>query len=212
MQTAVMSSSLRLNVADLEIRRGRRPLIEPFTWEYRTGGIAWVFGTNGSGKSTLLRVFAGLAKPTGGGAYWSDNPGGKLLYHAPHQHVPDDVRVSDFVTFISGVGAGIVPHDLIDPLFPSNLEQGRAFKTLSTGETKRLMLWGMLRQGEGPLMLDEPYEHLSRDVKPVLTEILRWIADRAPVIVATNQDIEIRSQDSVLTLDGSIVEVRNALD
>ena len=155
-------------------------------------------------------MLAGLRKPSRGALQWSKSAGDRLLYHAPDQHVPADVRISDFVSFVASVSSFDAPADMVDALFPSTIEQRGRFKTLSTGEAKRLMLWAVLRQGAGPLMLDEPYEHLSRDVKPVLTKLLQWIARRAPVIVATNQDIEFGPEDSVLTLDASIVEVRSA--
>ena len=205
-----MSNNICLTVTGISIRRAGRQLVEPFTWSYCAGGVAWLFGSNGSGKSSLLRVLAGLGKPSRGTVNWSHN-GDRLLYHAPNQHVPADVCISDFITFASSVCSNAAPDQLVDQLFPSTVESHRRFKTLSTGEAKRLMLWGMLRQGDGPLVLDEPYEHLSRDVKPALTELLHWIASRTPVIVATNQDIKYGPRDSVLTLDGSIVEVRDAM-
>jgi ABC-type transport system involved in cytochrome c biogenesis ATPase subunit len=205
------TQGLTLICSDLVIRTGRRELLSRFSWRHSPGGIAWLFGSNGSGKSSLLRVLAGLAKPTSGNVAWQDAEGHRVAYHAPSMHVPPEIRIRDFVTLTESLTKSSAPPSLIDSLFPSTIDGDDAFRTLSTGEAKRLMLWAMLRGGRGRFVLDEPYEHLSRDAKETLSALLRWVAARSNVVVATNQDVPVYSADVMLTFEGSVIEVQNVV-
>jgi ABC-type transport system involved in cytochrome bd biosynthesis fused ATPase/permease subunit len=62
----------------------------------------------------------------------------------------------------------------------------RPARRLSTGERKRLLLDVLLMES-GPLLLDEPFEHLSPDAKETLSNGLRNRARGHVVVVATNQ-------------------------
>ncbi|HSH44908.1 MAG TPA: hypothetical protein VK966_03575, partial [Longimicrobiales bacterium] len=78
------------------------------------------------------------------------------------------------------------------PLWP-DVPPARPIHRLSTGERKRLLLDALLRRS-GPLILDEPYEHLSPDGKAALTRLLHERAAGAVVVVATNQATERAGQ------------------
>ena len=207
MPTTLNNASSTLFCSDLVIRAGRRELLSRFNWGHEPGHIAWLFGSNGSGKSSLLRVFAGLRKPTSGVVEWRSHRFDGIVYHSPALQVPPEVRVGAFVEFAERISNQAAPANLLASLYPENVGGDDRFKTLSTGEAKRLMLWAILRRGNCALVLDEPYEHLSRDAKTTLSALLRWYAKEFVVIVATNQDVPLEVGDAVLTFEGSEVEV-----
>jgi ATPase subunit of ABC transporter with duplicated ATPase domains len=124
---------------------------------------------------------------------------------------PGDLRVSDFVELIDAVGIHEGDTGDLQKIFPAAPDLRRSFGSLSTGEAKRLLLWGLLRANRGPLVLDEPYEHLSRDAKAALTDILRARAERNTVVVATNQDVPERAGDDILLLEDDRIEVRHVI-
>ena len=58
--------TLRLEIADLAIRRGGRRLFQGLSLSLTAGQAAALTGPNGSGKTSLLRAVAGLIAPDAG--------------------------------------------------------------------------------------------------------------------------------------------------
>ena len=208
MQSIVTAVSARVVCSGLRIRADRS-LLDDFSWEHDAGGIAWLAGTNGSGKSSLLRVLAGWQAPTEGAVSWPGLHDQRIHYFNPAMSAGADLRVGDFVALIQSITSAS-SDAAVRALYPATVPAGKRFGTLSTGEAKRILLWALLRNGGGPLLLDEPYEHLSRDAKDTLTHVLRQRAAHAVVIVATNQDVPMRENDALLTFNGDRIEVSHA--
>ena len=51
---------------DLDLRAGKRVLVEKLDWTVGAGQCWFVYGRNGAGKTTLLQTLAGLRLPDGG--------------------------------------------------------------------------------------------------------------------------------------------------
>jgi ATPase subunit of ABC transporter with duplicated ATPase domains len=178
-------------------------VLRDFTWVHSPPGIAWLIGANGSGKSSLLRALAGWQRPTSGRITWS-HAVRSHRYYAPVMQAPPEMRVGDFIEFIERIEAESSVLG-VDALLPVRVESAQRFGRLSTGEAKRLLLWALLRSGDGALLLDEPYEHLSREAKVVLTEVLRARAESRVVIVATNQEVASTVNEVTLTMEEETV-------
>jgi ABC-type transport system involved in cytochrome c biogenesis ATPase subunit len=208
MQSDLSIAEPRIVCNKLSIRVDRS-LLSGFSWEHRPGRIAWLVGSNGSGKSSLLRVLAGWHRPASGTIHWSGVTAAKVRYFNPAMSAGGDLRIADFVATI----ASLAPPSndaRVAALYPDTITASKRFGQLSTGEAKRVLLWALLLSGTGPLILDEPYEHISRDAKALLTEILRTRAVRDVVIIATNQDVPEQSGDSILMFDSDRIEVSRA--
>jgi ABC-type transport system involved in cytochrome c biogenesis ATPase subunit len=208
MQNAMSVSRSQVMCHDVQIRTDRSLLVQ-FTWTSRPGGITWLTGSNGSGKSSLLRVLAGWQRPSGGSVHWHGVEGRRLQYFNPAMHAGSDLRVGDFVALVDR----ITPwsrHPALFALFPATAAGEKRFGQLSTGEAKRLLLWALLRAHAGPLLLDEPYEHLSREARASLTMLLRERAAGEVVIVATHQEVATREPDVTLAFNGDRIEAADA--
>ena len=204
----VVNTTRRVACSGLHIRTDRS-LLADFSWQHAPGGIAWLLGSNGSGKSSLLRVLAGWQAPTEGTVTWAGAPAGRRYYFNPAMSAGADLRVADFMALMHTLAPPFQDEDLA-ALYPESVGPNRRFGQLSTGEAKRILLWALLRPAPGPLLLDEPYEHLSRDAKDALTRLLRARAADDVVIIATNQDVPEHATDTLLTFDGDRIEVRHA--
>ena len=55
-----------LDVEDVDLARGERPLLERATWRLGPGDRVGVVGVNGSGKTSLLQLLAGTLTPSAG--------------------------------------------------------------------------------------------------------------------------------------------------
>jgi ABC-type transport system involved in cytochrome c biogenesis ATPase subunit len=208
-QTDVITQPPSLSVEGVVISSARGTLVSSFDWKRETGGVAWLIGENGTGKSSLLRALAGWQRPKRGRVQWTGTGRRSAHYYTPSMVVPGDMKVGDWLDYVHALVPSPPNRDLVDTLFPTTAVEARRFRQLSTGESKRLMLWALFLPWEGPVILDEPYEHLSRDAKRSLTVMLRELSRSTLVIVATNQDIPLVSGEQLLVLDGTRVEVES---
>lgn len=172
-------SRLRLN--ELTVRRGPNRIVEGLSLDVRSGSVFWIIGPNGAGKTSLLRVLAGLDAPAAGTVTW-ETAGLRFRYFHSEMALPTWSVVGAWDRLVVGLEPDAGPHTALRPV----LGRGRRVRRLSTGERKRILLDALLRV-PGPLLLDEPYEHLSTDAKSALSGLLRDRARREVVVVVTNQ-------------------------
>ena len=172
-------SRLRLN--ELTARRGANRIVERLSLEVRSGSVFWIVGPNGAGKTSLLRVLAGLDTPVAGTVTWETDGRGFRYFHS-EMALPAWSVVGAWDRLVAGLEPEAGPPTALRPA----LSCGRRVGRLSTGERKRILLDALFRV-PGPLLLDEPYEHLSPDAKSTLSDLLRARARQEVVVVVTNQ-------------------------
>lgn len=161
------------------MRRGANPVVNGLNLSIGPGAVFWIMGPNGAGKSSLLRVMAGLAAPDSGFVARHDGP---FRYFHSEMRLPAWSSVGAWDRLVRSLDSRIAPPTVLRP----PLAPGRWIRRLSTGERKRLLLDAALR-APGPLLLDEPYEHLSPGAKAALSALLRRRAETHAVVVVTNQ-------------------------
>jgi ABC-type Mn2+/Zn2+ transport system ATPase subunit len=190
-----------LELIDVTVQRGPAPIVSGLTVEITAGRPFWVIGPNGAGKSSLLRVMAGLDSPRSGSVRRTGPPDPRYLYFQSEMAIPAAATVGDWERLVTRllVGRGGAGRTPLWPEVPARRRVGR----LSTGERKRLLLDALFRR-PGPLLLDEPFEHLSPDAKASLSRLIEERARAEVVVVATNQDTGRAETDGGLRLEGGV--------
>ena len=180
--------------------------MERLSLEVRPGSVFWIIGPNGAGKTSLLRVLAGLDAPAAG-TVTRETDGPRFRYFHSEMALPAWSVVGAWDRLVVGLEPDAGPFTALRPV----LGPQRRVRRLSTGERKRILLDALLRV-PGPLLLDEPYEHLSPDAKSALSCLLRERARREVVVVVTNQaghrapleqGIRIEAGEASALVDGS---------
>jgi ABC-type transport system involved in cytochrome c biogenesis ATPase subunit len=191
-----------LELRDVTVRRGPTFVVEGLDLGLEAGAVFWVTGPNGAGKTSLLRVMAGLDRPWRGRVRRWEAPGECFLYLAPETTLPAAATVQDWEMLVTR----LLPRPSAGrtPLWPA-VRGGRWVGRLSTGERKRLLLDALFRR-PGPLLLDEPFEHLAPDAKAALLRLLEARARSRVVVVATNQATGLAGRDGGLRLEGGRAE------
>lgn len=188
-----------LELTDVTIRKGGRPLVTGLSLKIQPGSVFWVIGPNGAGKSSLLRVLALLDTPAEGRVRRHGPRDSPILHFHPETAPLPTSTVGSWARLVDRLlPPGSDPeHTALWPDVPAD----RPVRQLSTGERKRLLLDALFRH-RGPMILDEPYEHLSPDAKRALTALIRQRAAHTVVVVATNQAVERVDEDGGLRLEG----------
>jgi ABC transport system ATP-binding/permease protein len=203
-----------LELEDVSVTAGSRPLFSHVTWQLGPGDRVGVVGANGTGKTTLLRLLSGVlpvpsAGPvasTGHVVTGSTVQLGYLTQEPPQ--VDPDLRVLEAADEVRGsvvigkreLSAG----QLLERLGLRGERQWTRIGELSGGERRRLQLLLMLLTEPNVLLLDEPTNDLDIET---LTE-LEDLMDGWPgsiVVVSHDRYFLERVTDRVLAiLDGQL--------
>jgi len=221
MQANTGSDTPLLEVADIEVRFGRKIVLHSVSARIDHGAHVAVIGPNGAGKSTLLKAMDGLLQTSAGEirlkgrplASWSRKEIARMVSYVPQADgrvLPFPAR--DFVLM------GRYPH--LSPLSAVRPEDraaaddamrvtgtlqfvDRRVDTLSGGERQKLFIAAAIAQGAELLLLDEPTTFLDpkhqADVLGVLAKLNR---ERGVSLLTVTHDVNAAAlwADRVLAL------------
>lgn len=160
----------------------------------------WVItGTNGSGKSALAAVLAGVGDIENGSISGLPKNVGLVSFEAQAELIAkelkkDDADIMDVISLGTPVDEMIfdncqdpeLAHALVEKFGLSKLLD-RAFRKLSTGETRKVMLIRALSSKPDLLILDEPFDGLDVDTLAMLQAHLASIVETTPMIMVLNR-------------------------
>ncbi|WP_111638683.1 molybdate ABC transporter ATP-binding protein ModF [Marinomonas shanghaiensis] len=160
----------------------------------------WVItGTNGAGKSALAAVLAGVGEIENGTVIGLPKNVGLVSFEAQAELIAKELKKDD-ADIMDVISLGTPVHEMIfDYCQDTALAQAlvekfglstlldRAFRKLSTGETRKVMLIRALANRPDLLILDEPFDGLDVDTLAMLQDHLASIIDSTPMIMVLNR-------------------------
>lgn len=160
----------------------------------------WVItGTNGSGKSALAAVLAGVGDIESGSIQGVPKNVGLVSFEAQAELIAKELKKDD-ADIMDVISLGTPVHEMIfercqDPELANALVEkfglskllDRAFRKLSTGESRKVMLIRALSSKPDLLILDEPFDGLDVDTLAMLQEHLASIINTVPMIMVLNR-------------------------
>ncbi|MGR0278156.1 molybdate ABC transporter ATP-binding protein ModF [Marinomonas dokdonensis] len=171
-----------------------------------TAGQHWVItGANGSGKSALAAVLASIGELSEGQVEHRPTKVELVSFEAQAQLIAaelkkDDADIMDVIAIGTPVSEMIFDYCCDKELAASLVEKfgltallDRAFRKLSTGETRKVMLIRALANQPDLLVLDEPFDGLDADTLAMLQEHLASIVDTTPMVLVLNRFDEMPS-------------------
>jgi ferric hydroxamate transport system ATP-binding protein len=207
---------------DLELRYGKRTVVDGVSVRLEPGRVTALVGPNGSGKSTLLRSLARLHPVSSGAVLLAGERDVALLsardfarevtLFSQSRPAPHGLAVGDVVAFgrhpYRRALAGLSAEDrraIDDALRITGVRDmaDRAVGELSGGEMQRVWLAACLAQDTGVVLLDEPTNHLDLRYQIETLDLVRDLADEHGVavgIVLHDLDHAARVADELILL------------
>lgn len=185
------------------------PLIQDFSLAVAQPGLILLAGANGSGKTTLLRLLTGTLRPQSGALSWRRD--GQRLDPAINRSwmawLPAELEPPPFLTgaeLIAPFAAmrGVDPSTAL-PLLHSFVLDGHlgvAFKSLSLGMQRKMLLCASLIGAPQAVVLDEPANGLDADAQQILATTLATLARTAIVIITAH------SRDFLANVPHTVIE------
>ena len=200
-----MSQTPAVDVTDLTVAYGEKPVLWDVDLEVPPGVLMAIVGPNGAGKTTLIRTVLGMVKPAAGQA---------LVYGRPYEqqrrrvaYVPQRGSVDwDFPTSVLDVvlmgtygrlgwirrpGAADREAALValEQVGMSELA-GRQISQLSGGQQQRVFLARALVQHADVYLMDEPFQGVDATTERAIVELLRSLRSDGRTVVAVHHDLQ----------------------
>ena len=177
--------------------------LQHLNWEVQSGQHWVISGGNGAGKSALIAALTGTGNVISGQLQGLPERIGVVSFAAQEalinqERQKDDADILDVISIGTPV-RNIIFDDCLDSQtaqkiitkFALDYLLDRAFRKLSTGESRKVMLVRALSCKPQLLLLDEPFEGLDIDTFALLQDYLQELALQVPMIMVLNRFDEI---------------------
>ena len=203
-----------IDVADLVVERGRKPVLPGVTVRIRRGAITGLLGPSGSGKTTLMRAIMGVQIIRSGRVTVLGHPAGSpplrrmIGYLTQSPSVYEDLTVRENVRYFAslhGLGADRADETIREVGLAG--EAGQLVMTLSGGQHSRASLACALVHRPEVLVLDEPTVGQDPVLRDELWQRFRRLADAGTTLLVSSHvmDEANRCDRLLLIREGAII-------
>ncbi len=192
-------SEVSIVLDDLSVDFDGRFQLNNITWAIEPAQQWLITGANGSGKSALAAVLAGEGDHLSGVLSGLPENVSLVSYERQAELIAAELRKDD-ADILDVISEGTPVSEIIaDVCLDDELAQelvatlgleplmDRAFRKLSTGETRKVMLIRALTSRPELLVLDEPFDGLDQDSLKWLQGHLAALAETVPTVLVLNR-------------------------
>lgn len=215
----------RLDISAVEVRRGRRLILQVDALRIEPGSFTAVVGTNGAGKTTLLNVCCGLIRPSRGTVRLGESELTRLSAWKKANlrrrigYVPQSAAYNREIPYTlgevvlmgrTGVRGLFRPltradHELADEWIERLglwARRSQTFGSLSGGEQQKTLIARAMTQQPSLLILDEPCANLDFNWKHQISDIIErlYIETKMTVLMVSHETSVLPPQCSRVVL------------
>lgn len=171
-----------------------------------------ITGKNGTGKSTLVKIIAGVLSSTSGTVSFTftnhvvtpADVYSLIGFVAPYLQLYDEFSGWENLDIVRRMRGLRVADDRLDQLVERvrlGPRKHDRVRTYSSGMKQRLKYAFALLHAPPVLLLDEPTSNLDTDGVAIVYDIIQEQQENGIVIVAANDEEDVRLCEAVITLD-----------
>lgn len=194
-----MTSPVEITLDSVSVDFDGRFSLSDIDWHLAPQQHWLIAGPNGAGKSALAAVLAGAGDITAGQLAGVPTNVGLVSYEAQAALIAEELKKDD-ADILDVISEGtsvqeLIARDTTDAALAAELVEqfgltpllNRAFRKLSTGETRKVMLIRALASEPSLLVLDEPFDGLDVDTHAMLDKHLQHVAATTPIVMVLNR-------------------------
>ncbi|WP_027856842.1 molybdate ABC transporter ATP-binding protein ModF [Marinobacterium jannaschii] len=190
---------MTIRLDDLTVNFDERFQLNNINWQLEDDQHWVVTGANGSGKSALAAVLAGAGEIVSGNLQGVPPRVGLVSFEAQAELIAaelkkDDADIMDVIAEGTPVreillqpGSDAALVDELVEKFGLSALMDRAFRKLSTGESRKMMLIRALASQPDLLVLDEPFDGLDAATLAMLQQYLASLVETIPMVLVLNR-------------------------
>ncbi|MEW6721505.1 MAG: metal ABC transporter ATP-binding protein [Thermodesulfobacteriota bacterium] len=194
-----------IQVDDLTVAYGERPVLWDVDMEVPPGVLMAVVGPNGAGKTTLIKAVTGLIRPVAGSVEIFGKPYPEqrhLVGYVPQRSSVDwdfPTTVLDVVMMgrYGGLGWLRRPGKAERTLALEALDKvgmaefsGRQIRQLSGGQQQRVFLARAIVQDAHVYLMDEPFQGVDATTERAIVALLKDMRGRGKTVVVVHHDLQ----------------------
>lgn len=200
-----MNSNAAIDVRDLTVAYGEKPVLWDIDLEVPAGVLMAVVGPNGAGKTTFLKAILGLVRTAAGSVLINGRPYADMRQQVAY--VPQRGSVDwDFPTNVLDVVMMGLYGQVGWIRRPGRAERDRALMALdqvgmesfaerqisqlSGGQQQRVFLARALVQDADIYFMDEPFQGVDATTERAIIDLLRALRERGKTVVVVHHDLQ----------------------
>lgn len=214
--------SIQFEALTKTYRKGQDAL-HALTLDIPPGTSFALMGMNGAGKTTAIHLLLDLLEPTSGGARIFGTPSPRLRpehrqrlgYVSENQHLPDWMRVDEFVRFLKPMYPTWDDKLTVRLLKIFALPMSQKLSTLSRGQRMKAAFLGALCYQPDVLIMDEPFSGLDAVVREdLLDALVDFLGDGKRTVLLSSHDMnEVeRLADTIGILEQGRLAIHGPVD
>ncbi|SIS92896.1 molybdate ABC transporter ATP-binding protein ModF [Neptunomonas antarctica] len=190
---------MTIRLENLTVKFDERFQLNTINWELAPNQHWVITGTNGSGKSALAAVLASVGESISGTIEGLPAKVGLVSFEAQAELIAAELKKDD-ADIMDVISVGTPVRDILNAaasntqLLNELVEKfaltdtlERSFRTLSTGESRKVMLIRALASQPDLLVLDEPFDGLDANTLVMLQQYLASLIETIPMVMVLNR-------------------------
>jgi molybdate transport system ATP-binding protein len=190
---------MTIRLEDLTVHFDERFALHNIDWQIEDNQHWVITGANGSGKSALAAVLAGAGERVSGTLSGVPPRVGLVSFEAQAELIAAELKKDD-ADIMDVIAEGTPVREILlngetDPALVDELARmfglepllDQAFRKLSTGESRKMLLVRALASQPDLLVLDEPFDGLDVNTLAMLQQYLAGLVETIPMVLVLNR-------------------------